>query len=81
MNETLKIFQNVSYDSETNACYITLSSKKVVDTVDSNQTDCWVDIADDGSPVGIEILNANQHFGLINSILLSHKPIAECVSY
>ena len=76
-----KIFENVSYDSDVNAFYITLQSdQKVADTVES-QTDCWVDIANDGSIIGIEILNANQHFDLINSILLSYKPVEECVSY
>lgn len=76
-----KIFENVTYDSDVNACYITLQSdQKIADTVES-QTDCWVDLAGDGSIVGIEILNANQHFELINNILLSYKPVEECVSY
>ena len=51
-----------------------------MDTVESEQ-DCRVDIAQDGSVLGIEILNANQHFGLINSILLSQKPVSVCVFY
>lgn len=76
-----KIFENVTYDSDVNACYITIQAeKKIADTIES-QADCWVDIAGDGSIVGIEILNANQHFPLINSILLSQRPIEECVSY
>ena len=76
-----KIFENVTYDSDVNACYITLKSDvHIYDTVERQQ-DCWVDIAQDGSVVGIEILNANQHFALINSILLSQTPVEECVSY
>ena len=71
-----KIFHNVTYDSDVNACYITLNTNPVVDTIQS-ETDCWVDVAADGSPVGIEILNANQHFGLINSILLTYKSLEE----
>lgn len=77
----MKLFNNVSYDSDVNACYITLRDDlPVADTLESEQ-DCWVDVAADGSVIGIEILNANQHFALINSILLSHTPVEECVSY
>jgi uncharacterized protein YuzE len=76
-----KIFENVTYDSDVNACYITIKSdQKIVDTIES-EPDCRVDIASDNSIIGIEVLNANQHFTLINSILLSHKPLEECVSY
>ena len=76
-----KIFENVTYDTDVNACYITIKSDlQIVDTIES-EPDCWVDIAADGSVVGIEVLNANQHYTLINSILLSHKPLEECVSY
>ena len=77
----IKIFQNVTYDSEANACYIKLNDKNVVDTMDSDQEDCRVDIASDGTAVGIEILNASQHYAFINSILLSQKPVDQCVSY
>ena len=76
-----KLFENVTYDSDVNACYITLKTGvKIHDTVERQQ-DCWVDVAQDGSVIGIEILNANQHFTLINSILLSHTPVEECVSF
>ena len=75
-----KLFENVTYDSEVNACYITVNSEPVADTYESTE-DCWVDINDDGQVVGIEILNASRHFELINSILLSQTPIEECVSY
>ena len=75
-----KLFENVSYDSEVNACYITINNKAVADTYESIE-DCWVDISADGHVVGIEILNASRHFDLINTILLSQTPIEECVSY
>ena len=76
-----KIVENVSYDRDANASYITINNKQVVDTLATDQQDCWVDVDCDGKTVGYEILNANQHFTLINTILLSQKPLAECVSY
>lgn len=76
----IKLFERVSYDPEADACYITINTKNVVDTLESEQ-DCWVDVADDGSVIGIEVLNASQHYDLINSILLSRTPVEECVSF
>ena len=76
----IKLFEHVSYDSEVNACYITVNSETVADTYESTQ-DCWVDISADGHVVGIEILNASLHFDLINTILISQTPIEECVPY
>lgn len=77
----MKIFDNVTYDDDVNACYITLRNDvQIADTVES-ETDCWIDLAADGSIIGVEILNANLHFALINSILLSHTPVEQCVSY
>ena len=75
-----KLFENVTYDSEVNACYINLNSHKVVDTIESEK-DCWVDIDEFGGVVGIEILNASEHYDLINNILLTQKPVEECVSF
>jgi uncharacterized protein YuzE len=76
----MKFFQNVTFDPDVNACYISVNDKRIVDTIES-EPDCWVDVADDHSIVGIEILNANQHFSLINNILMSYKPVEQCVSY
>ena len=75
-----KIFENVTYDSEVNACYITVSNEPIADTYESSE-DCWVDASVDGRVVGIEVLNASRHYDLINSILLSKTPVEECVSY
>lgn len=75
-----KLFEQVSYDPEANACYITISQREITDTLEGEQ-DCWVDVAEDGSVIGIEILNADQHYDLINSILLSQTPVEECVSF
>ena len=75
-----KLFENVTYDSEVNACYIKVNTETVADTYESTE-DCWVDISADGQVVGIEILNASRHFELINNILLSQTPIEECVLY
>ncbi len=75
-----KLFEQVTYDHEANACYITLSGKPVVETLEGEQ-DYWVDVAEDGSVVGIEVLNANKHYDLINNILLSQTPVEECVSF
>ncbi len=61
-----KLFEQVSYDSEANACYITVSNRKITHTLEGEQ-DCWVDVAEDGSVVGIEIMNANLHYDLIGS--------------
>ena len=76
----IKLFERVSYDPEADACYITINTKNVADTLESEQ-DCWVDVADDCSVIGIEVLNASQHYDLINSILLSRTPVEECVSF
>lgn len=77
----MKIFNNVTYDKDVNACYITMQTdKQVADTVEGEK-DCWIDLAEDGSIIGVEILNADQHYALINNILLSHMPVEECVSY
>lgn len=75
-----KLFENVTFDSVVNACYINLNTNKIAETIES-EPDCWVDIDEKGAVVGIEILNASIHFDLINSILLTQKPIEECVSY
>lgn len=74
-----KLFENVTYDSVVNACYITLKTNVEIDDTVEKQPDCWVDIDADGDIIGIEILNADQHFNLINKILLSQMPVEECV--
>ena len=76
----IKLFERVSYDPEADACYITINTKKVTETLESEQ-DCWVDVAEDGSVIGIEVLNASRHYDLINNILLSRTPVEECVSF
>ena len=77
----LKVFQQVSFDSEADACYITLTSNEESDTIASDHTNCWVDVDSNGNVVGYEILNAKSNFELINSILLSNKPLDLCVSF
>lgn len=74
-----KIFENVIYDSEVNACYITVSNDPITDTYESS-VDCWVDTNVEGLVVGIEVLNASRHYDLINNILLTQIPVEECVS-
>ena len=73
-----KLFETVTYDTEVNACYIKIADGIIVDTIET-QTDCWVDIDGFGKQLGIEILNADQHYNLINNILLTKIPVAECV--
>jgi uncharacterized protein YuzE len=73
-----KLFEIVTYDTDVNACYIKLAEGKVVDTIET-QPDCWVDIDSAGKQLGIEVLNANKHFILINNILLTQMPVVECV--
>ncbi|WP_341226096.1 DUF2283 domain-containing protein [uncultured Arcticibacterium sp.] len=74
----MKLFEQVSFDSEVDACYITLSNEEVVETEQRGEN-CWVDISQSGGLVGIEILKVSQNYPLINSILLSNKEVSECV--
>jgi uncharacterized protein YuzE len=73
-----KLFETVSYDTDVNACYIKMADGEITDTIET-QTDCWVDVDSFGNQLGIEILNADQHYNLINKILLTKMPVAECV--
>ena len=77
----MKRFDNVSYDTQVNACYITINAQTpVVDTV-SAQQDVFVDLDHKWDIVGIEVLNASEHGDLISKLILSREPIQACVSY
>jgi len=76
----MKLFDNVSYDPQANAFYITVyHDRKVADTI--IRDDVMLDIDDTGDIVGIEILNADKHHAMINRLLLSKESIWTCVSY
>jgi uncharacterized protein YuzE len=74
----MKLFEKVSFDSEVDACYITLSNDEVFETEQRGEN-CWVDLSQSGNLVGIEILKTSKNYPLVNSILLSNKAVAECV--
>jgi uncharacterized protein YuzE len=74
----MKIFQEVSYDPDADACYIAVSSSKVHDTIQKS-ADCFVDMDKDGQVVGIEILHVAKHKSLLDRILISNTPVEQCV--
>ena len=77
----MKRFDNVSYDVQANACYITIhNDKHIVDTVVFDN-DVMVDKDRDGDIVGIEILNVSSHYDFVNKLLLSRESVEACVSY
>lgn len=47
-----KLLENVTYDSEVNACYIKVTTETVADTYESTE-DYWVDSSANGQVVGI----------------------------
>lgn len=77
----MKRFDNVSYDPQANACYITIrDTENIADTV-IRKKDIMIDVDSEKNIVGIEILNASKHFRLINKLLLSRESVESCVSY
>jgi uncharacterized protein YuzE len=73
-NCMMKLFDNVSYDPQANAFYITVyHDRKVADTI--IRDDVMLDVDDTGDIVGIEILNADKHHAMINRLLLSKESI------
>jgi uncharacterized protein YuzE len=70
----MKFFDNVSYDPQANAFYITVyHDRQVADTI--IRDDVMIDIDNTGDIVGIEILNADQHHAIINKLLLSKESL------
>lgn len=77
----MKRFDNVSYDPQANACYVTVhDDKKIVDSIVFNR-DVVIDKDQKWDIVGVEIMNASAHYDFINKLLLSRDSIEACVSY
>lgn len=74
----MKVFHNVSYDPDADACYIVVSSSKVHNTIQKS-VDCFVDVDKAGNVVGIEILRVAKHKSLLDRILISPTPVEQCV--
>lgn len=78
MKNLIKIFQKVSYDTQANACYITINSNKVADTIQKSE-DTFVDLDKDNNIIGIEILNVKKHSDIVNNILFTDKKLELCL--
>lgn len=60
----------VKYDIETDILYIKLSEKPIVDS-DEDKPGLILDFSEDGSLVGIEIVNASKNIDNLNKIDIS----------
>lgn len=76
----MKVFEQVSYDSDVDACYIKVSKNKVCD---SEMKKSWliVDKDKDWKIVWIEILNVKNHKGIVEKLVLSEKDIEKCLLF
>ncbi len=76
----MKVFEQVSYDSEVDTCYIKVSKNKVCD---SEMKKSWliVDKDKDWKIVWIEILNVKNHKGIVEKLVLSEKDIEKCLLF
>jgi len=55
-------YMEISYDSQVHATYVKLTSKKIIKTV--QQGKYYIDLAEDGSIVGVEYLSTPDLKGL-----------------
>ena len=76
----MQIFEQVSYDSEVDACYIKILNNKVCD---SEMKKNWliVDKDKDWKIVWVEILNVKNHKGIVEKLVLSENDIEKCLSF
>ncbi len=68
----MKIFEQVSYDPNADACYLQISKVPVAESITKKD---WLIIDKDNAwkVVGIEILAVKKHQNLVNKLLLSQQ--------
>lgn len=76
----MKIFEQVSYDPQADACYIQISKESVFDT-EIKENGIIVDKDAHGNTIWIEIIGIKQHRTLIDRLLFSQESIEQCVSH
>lgn len=76
----MKIFEQVSYDPQADACYIQISKESVAST-EIKRDGIIVDKDNHGNTVWVEIIGIKQHRTLIDRLLLSQESLEQCVSY